>query len=194
MYVIMARNCNTYLYLPRGSSKPAATTNINSAHIFKSTEAAKIFLNNNVPKKTRKQYIISDYWEQVGKVSASGQTDGAIIDFSEITPHMNSLNDMLSNIAKYREYLAAEHSKVEAAITDIYHYIEFTDLNVVDGFKAYKQLQDYLKQRRKIKDAEQLANLLSNNESINLSGYVATVKAQSDRNYTPRVLPELFDK
>lgn len=192
MYVIMARNCNTYLYTPKGSSKPAATTNINSAHIFKSMEAAKIFLNNNVPKKTRKQYIISDYWEQVSKVSSSSQENGVSIDFSEVTSHISSLNEMLSDIGKYREYLAAEHSKVEAAINDIYHYIEFSNLNVVDGFKAYKQLQYYLQQRRKIKDAEQLAGLLSNNESINLSGYIAAMKSQANRNYTPRVLPELF--
>lgn len=194
MYVITTRNCSTYLYMPKNANKPAATTNVNAALIFKSMEAAKIFVNNNIPKKSRKQYTISDYWEEVNKISKDNPNIESQIDFNKLTDAMNQLDSILKHSAKYKEYLAAEHSKVEAAINDLYHYIEFKNLGTVRGYRVYKELQSLLKRRRQVKDAEQLMNFVTDENSVNVSGYIAALKSQKDRSYTPRVLTDLFEE
>ena len=43
-------------------------------------------------------------------------------------------------------------SEVDKEISDIYHYIEFSNLDAYRGWKAYKLLKDKLKERREIKD------------------------------------------
>jgi len=82
---------------------------------------------------------------------------------------------------------------------DILHKIEFTNENVVNGYKRYKQLQDVRIRRRDAKDSLELASLVVS------SGLLKSLKELSDgikvieeykekRAYTPRVLPELFDE
>lgn len=43
-------------------------------------------------------------------------------------------------------------SDVDKEINDIYHYIEFSNLDAYRGWKAYKLLKEKLKERREIKD------------------------------------------
>ncbi|MDM8100957.1 hypothetical protein [Oceanobacillus oncorhynchi] len=47
-------------------------------------------------------------------------------------------------------------SKLQGEITDLTHLIELVDLNAVEGFKVYKQLQGVLQERRKLKDENEL--------------------------------------
>ena len=58
---------------------------------------------------------------------------------------------------------------------DILHKIEFTNENVVNGFRRYKQLQDVRQRRRKAKDALEISSLLLS------SGLLASLKTLKQR-------------
>lgn len=53
--------------------------------------------------------------------------------------------------------LALRQSQADKAVADIYHYIETTNLNACQGYKAYKRLQAALIERRRIKNEREVA-------------------------------------
>lgn len=54
--------------------------------------------------------------------------------------------------------LALKQSEADKNIADIYHYIETTNLNACQGYKAYKKLQAALIERRRIKNEREVVN------------------------------------
>lgn len=52
-------------------------------------------------------------------------------------------------------------SDIDKEINDIYHYIEFSNLDAYRGWKAYKMLKDKLNERRRIKNNLSSATRLS---------------------------------
>ena len=81
---------------------------------------------------------------------------------------------------------------------DILHKIEFTNENVVNGFKRYKQLQDVRIRRREAKDALELVSLFL---SSGLLTSLKTLKTEmeklekylTERKYNPRIIPDIFE-
>lgn len=57
-----------------------------------------------------------------------------------------------SQLGKILSEYPKKLSKVDKEISDIYHYIEVSNLDAYRGWKAYKLLKDKLIERRKIKD------------------------------------------
>lgn len=98
---------------------------------------------------------------------------------------------------KIREYDAVydELSQVDLEISDIYHYIEFNNLDVQRGFKIYKQLQDALRRRRVIKDRIEIVKVMRQHgiNKKNLSSVLEYMGTEHKKTYTPRVLKELFE-
>ena len=60
-------------------------------------------------------------------------------------------SNVVEEIKTTRNNLIKELSSVDLKLSDVQHYIEGRNLNAVEGFKAYKLLQDILKERREIK-------------------------------------------
>lgn len=58
----------------------------------------------------------------------------------------------LVDIKRNYEYLVNRYDEVEKAHQDILHYIEFADLNAVEGYKIYKKLKEIRIERRLIKE------------------------------------------
>ena len=52
--------------------------------------------------------------------------------------------------------LALRQSEADKVVSDIYHYIETTNLNACQGYKAYKKLQAALIERRRIKNEQEV--------------------------------------
>lgn len=67
-----------------------------------------------------------------------------------------TIRDAIRDIPKrYSDNL--EHiTKLEKEENDLLHYIELVNLNAVEGFKAYKELQKVRKERRVYKDENEL--------------------------------------
>ena len=90
---------------------------------------------------------------QVAKTSMkTPQTEGS----EKIIEAVKALEDFVSSerIAE----LSKHQSEADKAICDMYHYIETTNLNASQGYKAYKKLQSMLINRRSIKNEMMLIN------------------------------------
>ena len=105
---------------------------------------------------------------------------------------------MLENIKSPEDIknLSAKQSELEKAMIDIYHYMEFYDLNAVEGFRIYKKAQEVLRERRKVKEKLSLIETLQKSD-ISISRFKETIDALDSlnnnyRQYRPRVLNELF--
>ena len=92
--------------------------------------------------------------------------------------------------------LSEKLSKIDQEITDIHHYIEFNKLNAAEGYKAFKLLQDKLRERRGIKDDMSKFQMLSSTKVVDIFNgtFDKNIEALSNRTYTPRVLKELFEE
>lgn len=83
-------------------------------------------------------------------------TDEELFSTDEIASDMLTLAKIFNKYDNYVRDLPQLYNRVEKEKLDRYHRIEMTALNVVDGYKAYKDMQICLKKRRMIKDAQVL--------------------------------------
>lgn len=90
-------------------------------------------------------------------------------------------------------YLSNNLSLLDQKIGDLYHFIEFNDLNAVNGYKIYKKLQETLKERRLVKDKlfdiENLTTLINYSKVKDVK---KKIQLNKNKEYKPRVLFELF--
>lgn len=110
-------------------------------------------------------------------------------------PIYDDLENIGQKIKKRRNELSYEMSKVDKEISDIRHYIEFYPLSASRGYKMAKMLKDCLIRRRAIKDEMETLNRIS----VMTVGHIGNGKGRNDldklgnKQYTPRVLTELFE-
>jgi len=105
------------------------------------------------------------------------------------------LFDELRDLIMTEKKLPTEMSEVDLKMTDILHYIEFTDLDVRRGYKIYKMLQEVLRDRRKIKNRQSLYDSMkAHGISLkNIESVIHKIDEINHRDYTPRIMNELFD-
>lgn len=60
-------------------------------------------------------------------------------------------NDIIKEVKETKKQLSNQQSILDQKVSDIQHYIESRNLNAVEGYKAYKLLQDTLRERRVVK-------------------------------------------
>jgi hypothetical protein len=120
-------------------------------------------------------------------------TDALELDIDGIIEDLEVNYDLL---AKRKKVLALEYLEIEREITDIYHAMEFYDLDESKGYKCYKLLRESLIRRRKIKDETQKIDyILEGGINGVVSGETRKkIEAMKERQYTPRVLTELFSQ
>ena len=84
--------------------------------------------------------------------------------------------------------------EIEREITDIYHAIEFYNLDAAKGYKIYKLMQERLVRRRKNKDDIMKINYILTGGIKGLTGKQTRkhFEAMENRHYEPRALKELF--
>ena len=87
-------------------------------------------------------------------------------------------------------------SVADQEVADVYHYIEFNNLNACEGYKVYKLLQNKLRQRRIIKDKKLKLELFSELtiEDVLDGTFETKMNNLASKTYKPRVLTELFEK
>lgn len=120
-------------------------------------------------------------------------------DYKGLTDNiLEKMMDWENYIKSLQEYMTTindQLSLVDMEICDIRHYAEDFDLNMYQGWKLYKMLQDACRRRRKIKDERiKVEYILARNfvDCTNnaISNYI---KSLDNRKYRPRVLKELFE-
>ena len=110
---------------------------------------------------------------------------------SELISTVMEALQMLERVGSNISEVGKAVSEADRELCDIYHYIEFNDLNVVGGYKAYKMLQDILRRRRLAKDEYALVQSVHDNRK-QLNKIQAVLDRQ--RTYIPRVYDGLFEK
>ena len=149
---------------------------------FESEDDAKQFITEN---KLLGLNIVEN--EKFNNIDISDIKDKSSVEILE------TFETLYKKVTCYLDQLVTELSLADKEISDIYHYIEFNNLNAVDGFKIYKRLQEALQKRRKVKD--RLAEItsisnLTNMDKIKNSHDV--INSNMNRHYNPRVLADLF--
>lgn len=105
---------------------------------------------------------------------------------------ISSIYNIAINFESYKQRLNKLYKENELKICDIYHYIEFHNLNACDGYKIYNRLHNILNYRRNIKDAINAITLLNNMfTDIDIEN-LSNILHAPDRSYRPRADKELF--
>lgn len=152
------------------------------AYLWTSKEAAENVLNTHLG--AHKGIIAESNTDfRVEPVNIySSDIDGDVrMDIDTI----EQFNDIVQDAAEHEDDLRTLQSTTDRTISDILHYIEQNDLNGVDGYRIYKKLQLYLKQRRTIKNRLHIASVI-NSQSIDPEVLKHLVAAYRQVYYKPR--------
>lgn len=183
------------------TAKISLVDDINAATTWTSRDSATKVVKNNIPKSIRSnkadgsnvEFIVEEF---------NYMPDGIIPhcdsleNYSDIKEKLETITSYFKEFEKEKEQLKAEHSKIEKTLSDFYHNVEFTNVSSkvtkAELLAERQQLQDILKERRKIKDRTSI--LYSVMSCAENSGFIDSVKnslknvdAMDKRVYAKRV-------
>ena len=117
-------------------------------------------------------------------------------EIKNILSRVQEFEYYMQEIGKKRDALTYELSKVDAEIEDILHAAEFYNLNACEGYKLYKMLREARIRRRRLKDYIEVVGYVENATGKELSENKGSksILGKMTREYTPRVLKELFNR
>lgn len=205
LYVITDGNKN-YIRRDIDGKYVAARSRALADEFLEKWKAEKVLKNNLTPKK-RKLYRVVE--EDVGfTVVKHPEQDQAEKTKEErkheqllLSPHIEELRKKIEGVKKFiddaenrRSELSDLLSNTDKEITDIQHYIEFSDINGEDIASTYNMLKTRLKNRRQIKnELSVLRQLAECKMDASMFGDLLTVISDLDnKTYVPRVLTSLF--
>lgn len=205
LYVITDGNKN-YIRRDIDGKYVAARSRALADEFLEKWKAEKVLKNNLTPKK-RKLYRVVE--EDVGfTVVKKPEQDQAEKPKEErkpeqllLSPQIEELRKKIEGVKKFiddaenrRSELSDLLSNTDKEITDIQHYIEFSDINGEDITSTYNMLKTRLKNRRQIKnELSVLRQLAECKMDASMFGDLLTVISDLDnKTYVPRVLTSLF--
>lgn len=116
-------------------------------------------------------------------------------DIKQLIDIIKELNIFIEKISEKYEILSKNLSDIDCEISDIQHYIEFTNLNAYQGWHVCSLLKDKLKKRRTIKDELLIINSLKDCkfDIKDLENIQLFIKNMQNRQYKPKKLFDLFE-
>ena len=175
---------------------------------FEEKWKAKKVLDNNLNPKTRKGFYISE--EETGilnTIKEENNKSPCIIESNIKTDFCNdNFSELKNKILEIKKFIDENESRkleltellsiTDKEITDIQHFIEFSDLDDVEILKIYHMLKARLKNRRNIKNELVVLRQLSEckMEKDILGDVLTTISEFDNKKYAPRVLTELFNQ
>lgn len=194
------------MYVISSGSNYLAHTKTGSIFITQKIDAATHYPEsrhaaNALAKMPRSVYAISSKWavtkcdDKPPEMSSPPKT--ASPQKNDVPYSDDCLLNLYDELAAFdagkemcKQQLVSELSVVDQEVSDLYHFIEFNELNACNGYKAYKMLHDTLLVRRKIKNKlyiiDQLTQLCGN---AKISEWNNTYH---NKTYEPRQLAGLF--
>lgn len=205
LYVITDGNKN-YIRRDIDGKYVAARSRALADEFLEKWKAEKVLKNNLTPKK-RKLYRVVE--EDVGFTVVKKPEQGHVENPKEerkpeqliLSPQIEELRKKIEGVKKFiddaenrRSELSDLLSNTDKEITDIQHYIEFSDINGEDIASTYNMLKTRLKNRRQIKnELSVLRQLAECKMDASMFGDLLTVISDLDnKTYVPRVLTSLF--
>lgn len=155
---------------------------------------AKNFVKNLVGTMKNLGYHIEPDFETNQLIEQS--LNKADEEIQNIFSRIQEFESYMQEIDKKRDALTHEMSKVNAEIEDILHAAEFYNLNAYEGYKLYKMLHDARIRRRKLKDYIEIVGYVESATGKELAENKGSksILGKMTREYTPRVLKELFNR
>lgn len=202
-------NHGSYIRYDELSRKYVPIKNKNFASTWDDRAKAKNVLNNCVPGNLRQKYKVKEIKDALKKkndqekpkkefpiqeVKRVSNLEIYNSNAQEWEEGLKKVESFVVNADERRKELTEKLSNVDKEISDIQHYIEFNRLNAYQGWVVMSMLKNRLQQRREYKDE---LFLLSRIHKCSLSKKeieeAREASAQNkNRQYTPRVLTELF--
>lgn len=160
---------------------------------FKKALKLKYKQMNAIYNKLADSLLLGGEWKIISTIEVKN-------DLSEVTMKididaiMESLEMDFDLLVKRKKAIELELLEIEREITDIYHCIEFYNLDAAKGYKIYKILQERLIRRRQNKDESlKIDYILSGGiKGLTNNQTRKRFEALENRNYRPRALQELF--
>lgn len=165
-------------------------------------DKAENILCNQINKCLRSRYYVECIEEDPPGIKSVTKTDlvkaEKVMEADNIQmwlDRIKNLNGLAKDASDRKEYLAQQLSKVDKELSDIEHYIEFSNLNAYQGYQAAKMIKDRRIIRRNIKNELIVLNtILSKRISETAQEEIMKcIKGLDHRTYNPRVLDKMFE-
>lgn len=147
---------------------------------------------NSILDSLDKDILESHNWKVISTIEAKEDLF-CVMDF-DLDKFMDSPNVDFSLLIKRKKVLNLEYLKIEREITDIYHAMEFYNLDAAKGYKMYRMMHERLIRRRKNKDESLKIDyiLAGGIKGLTNNSTKQIIDKLNNRHYQPRVLKELF--
>lgn len=164
------------------------TTNIEKATKFKSLEAAQNMATNNI-KVAPLEYI--DYGNTIPLLTKE-EVEAA---YEELRQAVETFGEVAAKIPAIMQYYQNVHSEQDKVQEDLLHKFEFMEPNNILFIKFSRMLKNCRLKRREAKDRVDYMTAISQSSITDLlNTHKNHNKLIETRNYSPRIIPELFEK
>ena len=172
------------------------------ADVFNKKQAERIF-SNSLPKALRTTFYVEKYdkpsesIKQVTEKELENNTEKVMISESiqRWLDRVSDLNGLAKEAKSRKEELLKELHKLEDELLDVEHYIEFSNLNAAQGYKASKDIKECRMKRRSVKNELLVLDIILEqrvDEMVSEEIY-KRIQALDRRTYKPRIRKDLFD-
>ena len=160
---------------------------------FKKALKLKYNQMNAIYNKLADSLLTDGEWKIISSIEVKTDLSDATIEI-DVDEMMESLEEDFDLLVKRKKVLELELLEIEREITDIYHAMEFYNLDAVKGYKIYKMMQERLVRRRQNKDETLKIDYILSGGIKGLTNKQTRKHFESleNRQYQPRALKELF--
>lgn len=189
---------NVYLGMTNNNFIPVKDKD--DAKKFPNEKNALSVLQSCVPKILRKNYSWKTLEvEEVEEVVCSDfkvNTKYIPVDVNELKESIQNLSDKFSILQGNKEWLLEEESNIDRQISDVLHFLEFNSFSACEGYKLCKALKELRLKRREVKNELELINIINCHTCNNIAkgNTNKAINSIENKQYTPRVLTELFEQ
>ena len=163
--------------------------------VFKKSDKSKVL--GNITQK--KEFVVKEITSNDKVIDIKGEknmlVEEQVLNF-DIADFVKELKDKTEKLENRLQYLYQQLSYCDKKIVDIEHCAEFYSLDIQKGYKLYKILHDTAQSRRAIKNEIQSIQVFlnSNNSSLSINNVSKSIYGiYNNKEYTPRIVDELFD-
>ena len=116
-----------------------------------------------------------------------------LVDYDSALAQIGAFCDLHDQLIARAAWVEYKLNEVEDKIQDVLHAIEFNSYNARDGYKMYRLLHDLRLERRKYKDEQLIANVMTAFRDSNWEVARNRVDDLTNRQYKVRNMKELFE-
>lgn len=188
--------CLTYYVITDGTRYIGCDSDTKENIIVESfKKAVKLKFNkiNTIYNKLAEDLLKDGEWKIISTIEIKHDLSEADIEI-DVDEMMESLEADFDLLVKRKKVLELELLEIEREITDIYHAMEFYNLDAAKGYKIYKMMQERLIRRRQNKDETLKIDYILSGGIKGLTNKQTRkhFEAMENRQYQPRALKELF--